>query len=325
MLRVGLIGIGFMGWIHYLAYQRSSAAKLAAIATRDAKKKAGDWTSIKGNFGPPGAVVDLSSVEKFDDWRDMIQSPNIDAVDICLPPAMHAEVSLAALEAGKHVLCEKPIALNAADARAMTEAAKANQRVLNIAHVLPFMGAFKYALELCKSGQFGNVRSVVLKRIISDPTWIPDFYNPKTVGGPMVDLHIHDAHFIQLLCGKPKSVTAGGWTRGDVVEYAQMLYRFEQSGVVASASSAYVPLRRECLRMDLRSNLNVLRCVMSLRLTPMDRVRLVRCCMVRTGRPKRLACHSRTRSMLSLVKSIPLLVRRRVNLLSIARCRQNWR
>ena len=63
MLRVGIVGIGFMGMIHYLAWQRVSGAKVSAIATRDPKKRAGDWTGIKGNFGPPGKQEDLSGIE----------------------------------------------------------------------------------------------------------------------------------------------------------------------------------------------------------------------------------------------------------------------
>ena len=54
MVRVGLAGVGFMGWIHYLAYQRSDKAKLCAFSSRDDKKRVGDWRGIKGNFGPPG-------------------------------------------------------------------------------------------------------------------------------------------------------------------------------------------------------------------------------------------------------------------------------
>ncbi len=237
MLRIGLIGVGFMGWIHHLAYQRSRYAKISAIATRDPKKKAGDWTSIRGNFGPPGGHVDLSQVEVFNDWESLIKSPEIDAVDICLPPAMHREVAMEAMKAGKHVLCEKPIALTAADGASMLATSKQTNRKLCVAHVLPFMGPFKFIYNKALSGEYGAVRSLNLKRIISDPTWIPDFYNPKTVGGPMVDLHIHDAHFIQLLCGMPVDVTAGGWMRGEVVEYAQMLYRFSKPGLIASASS----------------------------------------------------------------------------------------
>ena len=69
MLKVGIVGIGFMGMIHYLAYQQVRGAKVTAIATRDKKKLAGDWRGIKGNFGPPGTQMDLRGVRGYADWR----------------------------------------------------------------------------------------------------------------------------------------------------------------------------------------------------------------------------------------------------------------
>ena len=82
---------------------------------------AGDWRSIKGNFGPAGAMMDLGGISKYEKLDDLLADPKIDMVDICLPPNAHADVAIAALRAGKHVFCEKPIALSAADARRMVE------------------------------------------------------------------------------------------------------------------------------------------------------------------------------------------------------------
>ena len=67
-MKVGIVGIGFMGMIHYLAYQKVRGSKVTAIATRDAKKLAGDWRAIKGNFGPPGAKMDLGPIARHADW-----------------------------------------------------------------------------------------------------------------------------------------------------------------------------------------------------------------------------------------------------------------
>src|SRR4051812_32008408 len=66
VVRIGLVGVGFMGWIHYLAYQHLKGAKLAAVSSRDQAKLAGDWRSIRGNFGPPGEQVDLSGVKTYE-------------------------------------------------------------------------------------------------------------------------------------------------------------------------------------------------------------------------------------------------------------------
>src|SRR4028119_1688796 len=72
MVRVGIAGVGFMGWIHYLALRRLPAARLQAVATRDPVKRSGDWRSIRGNFGPPGEVVDLSSVRTYPSVQGLV-------------------------------------------------------------------------------------------------------------------------------------------------------------------------------------------------------------------------------------------------------------
>ncbi|MCS5632733.1 MAG: Gfo/Idh/MocA family oxidoreductase, partial [Pirellulaceae bacterium] len=111
MIKVGITGIGFMGWIHYLAYQKTSGIEISAICARNQDKLAGDWTSIQGNFGPPGERVDVSSWNCHSDLDSLLADDSVDLVDICLPPDMHTDTAIAALQAGKHVLIEKPMAL----------------------------------------------------------------------------------------------------------------------------------------------------------------------------------------------------------------------
>src|SRR4051794_13232761 len=132
MVKVGIAGIGFMGMIHYLAYQRIKGVKVVAICEQDAARLAGDWRTIKGNFGPPGEMMDLSGIAKYSDLDEMLADSRIDMVDICLPPAAHAPVAINALRRGKDVLCEKPIALSAADARKMVAAANSAGKLLSI-------------------------------------------------------------------------------------------------------------------------------------------------------------------------------------------------
>lgn len=236
MVRIGIIGVGFMGMIHYLAYQKVSGAKVTAICTRDKKKLAGDWRGIQGNFGPPGEVMDLGSTARYENWQDLITDPKIDLVDVCLPPKLHADVTVAALRAGKHVLCEKPIALNTADAKRMVKAAQQSQRLLMIAHVLPFMPEFSFVRHAAASGKYGKLLGGHFKRIISDPLWLKDFYDPASVGGPVVDLHIHDAHFIRLLWGMPKAVQSIGRGRGDVVEFINSQFVYDANTFVTATS-----------------------------------------------------------------------------------------
>src|SRR5690349_15581951 len=111
MVRIGIAGVGFMGMIHYLAAARLRGAGVAAICTRDKKKLAGDWRGIRGNFGPPGRQMDLGAVKRYEDFNALLADPQIDLVDVCTPTHLHPPMALAALEAGKHVLVEKAIAL----------------------------------------------------------------------------------------------------------------------------------------------------------------------------------------------------------------------
>ena len=240
MVRVGLVGIGFMGWIHQLAYQRSEKAKLVAFCSSDPKKRAGDWRGIKGNFGPPGEQISVAGLEVFETLEEMVKSPNIDVIDICLPPHLHTEAALLALKNGKDVFCEKPLALSPAECQSIMATASQNQRMALVAHVLPYMGAFAFATQLVIDGTYGKPIGGYFKRIISDPTWIPDFYAKEKVGGPLVDLHVHDLHWIHLLFGKPKQVQAVGRMKRDVAKFVHVLYEFEDSNIAVSSSSGVI-------------------------------------------------------------------------------------
>jgi predicted dehydrogenase len=240
MIRVGIAGVGFMGWIHYLAYQRAKGAKVTAIQSRDEKKRAGDWRGIQGNFGPPGEQVDLSGVVAHKEFEHLLADPNVDLVDLCLPPHLHCSAAIAALEAGKHVFCEKPLALTAEECDRMVAAAKKAGKQLLAGHVLPMFPEYAKAIELIHSGAYGRVLGGHFKRVISDPLWLKDFYDPRRVGGPLVDLHVHDAHLIRYLFGMPNKVTSQGRMRGEVVEYCATLFGFDDPRLAVSAISGVI-------------------------------------------------------------------------------------
>jgi predicted dehydrogenase len=240
MMKIGLAGVGFMGWIHYLAYQKAKGAKLAAICTRDPKKLAGDWRGIQGNFGPPGEQVDTRKLAKYSDLEGLLGDPEIDLVDLCLPPNLHADAAIAALKAGKHVFVEKPMALTAADCDKMVKAAAKAGKQLLVGHVLPLLPEYAFAYKAAKSGKYGKLLGGHFKRVISDPLWLKDFFDEEKVGGPLVDLHVHDAHFIRLLFGMPTGVTSQGRLRGDVVEYCVSQFQFADRSLVVSAASGVV-------------------------------------------------------------------------------------
>ncbi|MBL8854992.1 MAG: Gfo/Idh/MocA family oxidoreductase [Planctomycetaceae bacterium] len=240
MVRVGIAGLGFMGWIHWLAYKRIPDMEVVAICETDPIKRAGDWRSIQGNFGPPGEVVDLSRVSAYDSLPAMLANPDIDLIDICLPPAMHHDVAIQSLNAGKHVLSEKPMSLWTDKCDLMVAAAQANKRQLMVAHVLPFFPEYAVARQVIAEGTYGKLLGGRFLRVISDPQWLTGFYDPNKIGGPMLDLHVHDAHLICLLFGRPKEVISRGRVKGSVAKYWNSFLTFDDPDQTVCVTSGVI-------------------------------------------------------------------------------------
>jgi len=240
MVRVGIVGVGFMGRIHFLGLRQVRGAKLVAICSRDPAKLRGDWTQTRGNFGPEPGPVDLTGVKAYADYADMLADPDIDLIDVCNPTHLHPATAIAALNAGKHVLVEKAIALTAADADAMLAAAAKAGKLLMVAHVLPFFPEFAFAAEAVRSGRHGKLLAAHFTRVISRPDWSADIGDAAKTGGPAVDLHVHDTHFIGLLCGVPREVFSTGIVEGDAVNYLTTQYLYGPGGPSVICSSGAI-------------------------------------------------------------------------------------
>jgi predicted dehydrogenase len=240
MIRIGIVGLGFMGMIHYLASARLRGARVAAICTRDAKKLAGDWRGIRGNFGPAGTKMDLGKIKRYAQLEDLCADPDIDLIDICTPTHLHPDMTRIALRAGKHVLVEKAIALTRKDADSMLQAAQKAGKLLMVAHVLPFFPEFAFAAEVVRAGTYGRLLGGHFKRIIAQPDWSAEVADAGKTGGPAVDLHIHDTHFISLIAGVPQRVFSTGITTDQgTVTYltTQYLYGKGDNALALSCSS----------------------------------------------------------------------------------------
>jgi len=240
MIRVGIAGIGFMGMVHYLNYQKIRGVQVAAICEQDKKRLQGDWRGIQGNFGPAGKKMDLTGISTYADLSEMIADDSLDMIDITLPPGLHADVTVEALRAGKDVFCEKPMALTTKDCRRMTTAASKADKLLLIGHVLPFSPEYRWAREVIDSGKYGRLLGGSFKRVISNPAWVPNFWSPEKVGGPMLDLHVHDAHLIRLLFGMPQAVYSQGRMKNDLAEYWHSNFDYGPEGPTVVATSGVI-------------------------------------------------------------------------------------
>ncbi len=244
MIRIGIVGVGFMGMIHYLAAAKLKGARVAAIQTRDKKKLAGDWRGIRGNFGPAGQQMDLGDVKRHEEFSALLKDPDVDLIDICTPTHLHPEMAIMALKAGKHVLVEKAIALETKDADAMVAAAAKAGKLLMVAHVLPFFPEFAFAAKAIRGGTYGKLRGGHFKRVIARPDWSADIGDSAKTGGPAVDLHIHDTHFIGLVAGVPGQVSSTGVVAADgSVDYLTTLYLYGDKGPAISCSSGAVSMK----------------------------------------------------------------------------------
>lgn len=240
MVRIGLIGLGFMGMTHFEGARKVKGAKVVAIATRDPKKLAGDWSSIQGNFGPRGGQVDLKKmkVAAHADYRAILSDPNIDLVDICLPNDQHEAIVIEALKAGKHVIVEKPIAVDLKAADRMVTAAQKAGRMFMVAHVLPFFPEFKFVADTVKSGKYGRLRAAHFRRVICTPDWSADMADMSKTGGPGIDLHIHDTHFIGYLAGVPSAVHSRGVIDQGFAKHLETQYLYPDTSLAISCTSS---------------------------------------------------------------------------------------
>jgi predicted dehydrogenase len=203
-MKVAMLGYGFMGGAHLAAMQAIEGVTVKSVATRT-RPSATD--AARGNLdlksGPlPDDVVWHS------DWREILKDPEIDAVDVCLPTDLHKEVIIAALAAGKHVLCEKPMALNTKDCDAILAAAQKSDRVFMVGQVLRFMFPYRYAADFIEKAGKHAVRRCVFQRSTGYPGWGGWLGKEERSGGAVLDLLCHDLDQILNIFGPPRSLSA---------------------------------------------------------------------------------------------------------------------
>ncbi len=201
-LNVAVIGAGFMGHTHAESYCKGSLdARVTHVVAMRLARAEGLASGL------PGTV--LAS----DDYQMVLDDPSVDVVDICVPTMYHCDYVLRAAAAGKHVLCEKPMAVTLEEADAMIAACrKAGVRFM-IAHVLRFWPEYLAVVDLVKAGRIGRLRQVACRRLSQGPAWNDNtswFLDPARGGGAVRDMAIHDYDVINWLAGLPTEVQAMG-------------------------------------------------------------------------------------------------------------------
>ena len=214
MIKAGIVGLGFMGRMHFNVLRRYENVKVTALCDVDPQKLSGGWLKVEGNIKDDRAeqAVDLSGIEMFSDGVEMIQKADLGLVVVTTPGYLHKPYAVAALQAGKDVISEKPIAVNLEDADAMVDAAKASGKLLLVGQCVRFWPDYIAARDIIQSRAYGKVQSAFFRRVGGVPRWSWNnwFLDGRLSGGALLDLHVHDVDFIQHVFGVPKEVSAVG-------------------------------------------------------------------------------------------------------------------
>jgi len=209
-MKVGIIGFGVMGRTHFQAWQGQEGAEVTAVCEANADVLAN--ATAAGNIEQQSGAVDLTGISVYDNVDTMLAEAGLDAVSITLPTHLHPPFTIKALDAGVHVLCEKPMALNTDDCDAMIEAADRSGKHLMIAQCIRFWPEYAWAKDAISDGRFGKVMAASFDRLSAAPGWSKDswFADPTKSGGVTLDLHIHDVDYVQYLFGTPEVIRASG-------------------------------------------------------------------------------------------------------------------
>jgi predicted dehydrogenase len=246
-VRVGIIGIG-IGRIHLDAYKKNPKVEVLALCDlrEEETKKLAEQYRVK---------------YVFTDYKKMLEMEEIDAVSVCTPNYLHMPMTVAALEAGKHVLCEKPPARNAGEVEKMKEAVERAGKKYMTALVQRFSAEGRYLKKLAEEGFFGEIYSAIClwqrrKGIPGMGGWFTQ--KEKAGGGPVIDIGVHILDLVLYIMGYPKAVSvsaetyakfgpygegAGGWGipeaggKFDVEDLANALIRLENGATILAQVS----------------------------------------------------------------------------------------
>ena len=225
-LKIGIIGCGgIANGKHMPSLKKLPEVEMVAfcdIIPERAQK-------AKKDYGTPDAAV-------YTDYKELLKDDTIDVVHVCTPNRSHSFITIDALEAGKHVMCEKPMAKTAEEAKAMCEAAKRTGKLLSIGYQNRQVAANRYAKQVCEAGELGEIyfaKAYALRRR-AVPTWGVFLNEYEQGGGPLIDIGTHalDLTLWMMDNYKPKMVvgntfrkladqknTANAWGDWDPKEY----------------------------------------------------------------------------------------------------------
>lgn len=263
-MKIGIIGVGNIAECHISAYQQNPQAELCAFCDINEKR-------LK-EMGEKYGVTHL-----YTDKDEMLKQEELDAVSICTWNNQHAPCAIAALKAGKHVLCEKPMATSAKDAEKMKKASEESGKLLMIGFVRRFGNDCKIVRDFIKQDYLGEVyyaKATYLRRNGNPGGWFGD--KSRSGGGPLIDLGVHVIDLVRYLSGNPGAISVYGTTfqklfdrKGaiskskytatavtkddicDVEDLASAMIRFENGEVLTVETAFSLNIKEDCGTIEL--------------------------------------------------------------------------
>jgi predicted dehydrogenase len=226
-IKIAILGFGFMGKMHAGVYRRLQNAEVVAIVDPRGEEAL-------------AAQADLNC-PVYPTFAEALGACSFDAVDICLPTDLHRVSALEAFAHGKHVFCEKPIALNRTDALAMVEAAKQADRQLMVGHCIRFWPEYGELKRVVESREHGRLVSLSMTRRTGRPGYSMENWvnQPERCLGAALDLHIHDSDFLVHLLGMPEAVYSRGIRDDTGWSSIVTQYLYRDTNVVAEGAWNY--------------------------------------------------------------------------------------
>lgn len=260
--RIAIIGSGGISHVHMAAYKKLPDVEVVANCDIN-EERAKEFAQT---YGIPHCYVD---------YHEMLEKEEIDGVSICTWNNVHAPATMAALNAGVNVLCEKPLALNAKEAEEMVEVARKNGRLLMVGFVRRFGLNTKVLKDRIEQGELGQIyyaQAGCIRRVGNPGGWFSD--RKRSGGGPLIDLGVHMIDLVRYLMGKPKAVSVMGSTYdlvgirsnikgiqqyrsadysdyNDVEDFAVGLVRFDNRATLVVETSWTQHIEKDCLYLEI--------------------------------------------------------------------------
>lgn len=196
MVKIAMIGAGFMGRTHAQIYLKAQNAEIVGLC--DKNRELGE------------KFAEEFQCAYFEEIEDLLEQCEVDVMDICVPTFLHEEYVMIAAKHKKHVFCEKPVTFSVRQLDGMIHAIKQSGKKMFVGQVVRFWPEYITAKKKYDSGDLGNLKAVYAARLSEHPAWSEWYKRVENSGGGLLDLHLHDVDYICYLLGKAEYVYAVG-------------------------------------------------------------------------------------------------------------------